>query len=49
MPGLDPKIIMYRLNIKPDSNMVKQQRRFHPDNMSAIKTKVNKLIESGFI
>ena len=50
MPGLDPQVAMHRLNIKPDAKPVKQQqRRFRPDIMEATETKVNKLLECGFI
>jgi len=50
MPGLDPQMAMHRLNIKLDVKPVKrQQRRFRPDIMEAIKIKVYKLIEFGFI
>lgn len=50
MPGLNPQVAMYRLNIKPDVKLVKQQQRqFRPDIMGAIEAEVNKLIESGFI
>jgi len=42
---------MHHLNIKPEAKPVKQQQqqRFWPDIMEAIKTKIHKLIECGFI
>jgi len=47
MPGLDPQVVMHRLNINPDVKPVKQQqRRFHPELMEAIQLEVMKLIES---
>src|SRR3954464_8061577 len=50
MPGLDPKVVMNRLNIKVDAKPVKQpQRRFRPDIMDTIEQEVRKLIDSGFI
>ncbi|TYK06432.1 uncharacterized protein E5676_scaffold163G001350 [Cucumis melo var. makuwa] len=50
MPGLEPKVTVHRLAIKPEHRPVKQaQRRFRPDLISQIKEEVNKLIEAGFI
>ena len=50
MPRLDSQIAMHHLNINPDARLVKQQqRRFRPEIMEAIKSKVRKLIDSGFV
>jgi len=50
MPGLDPRVVMHRLNINPDIKSVKQQqRRFSSEIMEAIQSEVKKLIDSGFI
>jgi len=50
MPGLDPQVAWHSLNIISDNKPVKQQQRqFQPDIMEAIKAKVHKLIEYGFI
>jgi len=50
MPGLDPQVVMHRLNIKPDAKPVKQQqRRFYPNIMEAIEAEVHKLIACGFM
>ena len=50
MSSLDPQIAMHRLNIKPDVKPVKQQQwQFRPDIMEAIKAKIHKLIECGYI
>ncbi|KAL0539564.1 hypothetical protein IC582_023780 [Cucumis melo] len=50
MPGLDPKVVVHRLVIKPEHRPVKQaQRRFRPELISQIEKEVNKLIEAGFI
>ncbi|KAA0042128.1 ty3-gypsy retrotransposon protein [Cucumis melo var. makuwa] len=50
MLGLDPKVAVHRLAIKPEHWPVKQaQRRFRPELISQIEEEVNKLIEAGFI
>jgi len=50
MPGLNPQVVMHRLNIKFDIKPVKQQQRqFRPDIMRAIEAEVHKLIACGFI
>ncbi|TYK06279.1 uncharacterized protein E5676_scaffold157G00630 [Cucumis melo var. makuwa] len=50
MPGLDPKVVVHRLAIKPEHWPVKQaQRRFRLELISQIEEEVNKLIEARFI
>ena len=50
MHGLDPKVVVYLLAIKPEHQPVKQvQRRFRPELISQIKEEVNKLIKAEFI
>ena len=50
MPGLDPQVAKHRLNIRPNAKPIKQQqRRFRPNIIEAIETKVHKLIACGFI
>ncbi|KAL0394673.1 UNVERIFIED_CONTAM: Polyprotein P3 [Sesamum latifolium] len=50
MPGLDPKVAVHHLSVKKGARPVKQgQRRFRPELIPLIETKVNKLIEVGFI
>ena len=50
MPGLDPRVAMHRLNIRPDAKPVKQQQhQFRPNIMKAIEAEVHKLIACGFI
>ena len=50
MPGLDLRVAMHRLNINPDTKLVKQyQRWLRPEIMKAIQSDVKKLIESDFI
>ena len=40
-PGLDPRVAIHHLNIKPDAKPVKQQQRwFRPDIMEANETEV---------
>ncbi|KAA0039557.1 uncharacterized protein E5676_scaffold775G00710 [Cucumis melo var. makuwa] len=50
MPGLDPKVAIHHLAIKPGYQPIKQaQRRFRPELIPQIEVEVNKLIEAGFI
>ena len=50
MPILDPQVSMHHLNINPDANPIKkEQRRFCPEIMEAIKSKIKKLIDPDFI
>ena len=50
MPGLNPSIALHHLAVKKGVRPVKQaQRRFRPELIPQIETKVNKLIEAGFI
>ena len=50
MPGLNPSIALHHLAIKKGVRPVKQaQRYFRPEPVPQIETKVNKLIEAGFI
>ena len=50
MPGLDPKVAVHHLVIKPGYRPIKQaQRRFRPELIPQIEAEVNKLIEAGFI
>lgn len=50
MPGLDPKVAVHHLAIKPGYRPIKQaQRRFRPELIPQIEVEVNKLIEAGFI
>ncbi|KAA0063776.1 uncharacterized protein E5676_scaffold178G00350 [Cucumis melo var. makuwa] len=50
IPGLNPKVVVHRLTIKPEHRPVKQaQRRFQPELISQIEEEVNKLIEARFI
>ncbi|TYK30252.1 uncharacterized protein E5676_scaffold595G00790 [Cucumis melo var. makuwa] len=50
MLGLDPKVEVYHLAIKPGYRPIKQaQQHFRPELISQIEVEVNKLIEAGFI
>jgi len=50
MPGLDPQVVIHRLNISPDAKPIKQQqRRFCLEIIEAIQSEVKKLIDSDFI
>ncbi|KAL5572615.1 hypothetical protein UlMin_022212 [Ulmus minor] len=50
MPGIDPSIIVHRLNIDPNFKPVKQKRRtFNAERYMAINTEVDKLLKAKFI
>ena len=50
MPGIDPSVITYRLNICPSSKPVRQKKRvFAPKRDNAIKDEVQKLMVAKFI
>ncbi|XP_019229834.1 PREDICTED: uncharacterized protein LOC109210816 [Nicotiana attenuata] len=50
MPCLDHKVVVHHLAVRRSARPVKQaQRRFRPELVPLIETKVNKLIEAGFV
>ncbi|XP_049372695.1 uncharacterized protein LOC125837654 [Solanum verrucosum] len=50
MSGLDPKVAVHHLAVKSGARPIKQaQRHFRPELVPVIETKVNNLIEAGFI
>ncbi|KAL5560631.1 hypothetical protein UlMin_036842 [Ulmus minor] len=50
MPGIDPGVIVHRLNIDPNFKPVKQkQRTFNAERYMAINTEVDKLLKAKFI
>ena len=50
MPGIDPSIIIHRLNVNPDSSPVRQKKRvFAQEREKAVAEEVRKLLEAGFI
>ncbi|KAL5567724.1 hypothetical protein UlMin_024299 [Ulmus minor] len=50
MPGIDPNVIVHRLNIDPNFKPIKQKRRtFNAERYMAINTEIDKLLKVGFI
>jgi hypothetical protein len=50
MPGIDPSIIVHRLNVDPSSRPIKQRRTaFAPKRNQAITEELMKLLTAGFI
>ncbi|KAL5539294.1 hypothetical protein UlMin_046152 [Ulmus minor] len=50
MLGIDPSIIVHRLNIDPNFKLIKQKRRtFNAERYMAINTEVDKLLKAKFI
>ena len=50
MPGIDPSIIVHRLNVNPASSPIRQKKRvFAQEQDKAIAKEVRKLLEASFI
>ena len=50
IPGIDPSVIIHRLNVHPSSKPVRQKKRvFTPERDNAIKEEVQKLTLAKFI
>ena len=50
MPGIDPSVIVHRLNVNPASSLIRQKKRvFAQERDKAIAEEVKKLLEAGFI
>ena len=50
MPGIDPSVIVHRLNVNPTSSPIRQKKRvFAQERDKAIAEEVRKLLEAGFI
>ena len=50
MPGIDPSVIVHRLNGDPTHKPIIQKRhRFNPEQYTAISEEVNKLLKAKFI
>jgi len=50
MPGIDPSIIVHKLNVEPSHRPVKKRRRtFTAERNQAIAEEVEKLLKAGFI
>ena len=50
MPGIDPSVIVHRLNVNTTSSPIRQKKRvFAQERDKAIAEDVRKLLEAGFI
>ena len=50
MPGIDPSIIVHRLNVKPNSSPVRQKKQvFAQERDKVVAEEVRKLLEADFI
>jgi len=50
MPGIDPSVIVHKLNVDPNYRPVKQRRRaFAAERNLAVAEEVEKLLKAGFI
>ena len=50
MPGIDPSVIVHRLNVNPASSPIRQKKRvFAQKRDKAIAEEVRKLLEASFI
>jgi hypothetical protein len=50
MPGIDSSVIVHKLNVDPNHQLVKQRRRtFATERNQAIAEEVEKLLKAGFI
>lgn len=49
MPGVDPLVIVHRLNVDSSHRPVKQKRSFAPKRNQAVATEVEKLLQADFI
>ena len=50
MPGIDPEVIMYKLQVDPLHQPVRQKRRkFAPERDTIINDEVKSLLGAGFI
>ena len=50
MPGIDPKVMVHKLNVDPNHKIVQQKRRvFTPEKYEAIREEVDKLLKAGSI
>ena len=50
MPGIDPSVIVHRLNVNPASSPIRQKKRvFAQERDKVITEEVRKLLEAGFI
>lgn len=50
MPGIDPSVMVHRLNVNPEYRPVKQKRRIYArERNQAATEEVEKLLHAGFI
>jgi hypothetical protein len=49
MPGIDPSVIVHKLNVDPNHRPVKQRRTFATERNQAVAEEVQKLLKVGFI
>ena len=50
MPGIDPSMIVHRLNMSPSSSLIRQKKRvFAQEQDKVIADKVQKLLKADFI
>ena len=50
MPGIDPSIIVHKLNVNLDSSPIRQKKRvFAQERDKAVAEEIRKLLEAGFI
>ena len=50
MPGIDPSVIVHKLNVSPSSSPIQQKKRvFAQEQDKAIVEEVRKLLEAYFI
>ena len=50
IPGIDPSIFVHEIKTYPMANLIRQKlRQVHPRKAAAIKAKVEKILNEGFI
>ena len=50
VPGIDPSVIVHRLNVNPASSPIRQKKQvFAQERDKAVAEEVRKLLEAGFI
>jgi len=49
MSGIDPSVIVHKLNVDPNCRPVKQRRAFAAERNTAVAEEVEKLLKAGFI
>ena len=50
MPGIEPPVIVHKLNVNPvHKPVIQKRRRFNPKRYTTISEEVNKLLKAKFI